>query len=317
MRKSFLFFILCLALLIPSGAFAAVTENDFSLELVPENPDAYQQVSAQVQSFAVDVNDLSISWKYNGKTIASGKGEKMIQVQAGKAGSAQVLEALIRVDNSTVITKTAVIAPSNTEVLWEALDAYAPSFYKGKPLPSMEGIVRATAFPSVGAMAKKYSYTWSEEGMVRERNSGYGKNSFIFQGTYLDTEKTIGVVVRQGNITAGIGSAQFAFAQPFINFYRKVGNFIDYTQSVNAGYTMQEEVETIVAEPHNISAGRSLERDTIFSWKLGGETAQSGDQVNELVISRGGTSGSTQVESSAKNPKRIMQFTERSFRLNF
>ncbi len=294
-----------------------VTVDDFSIEISPELPRPGELVTATVQSYAVDIDELIITWVYGGKQIANGIGVKSVNVLAGSAGVNQTLEASVRLSNGQLIKKSTIVAPSNLTVLWEAPASSAPPFYKGKTLVAPESVVRVTAFPDNGALAKNYSYNWRKNDSNLAANSGYGKTSYLYRSSYLSNQDKISASIGQSGGSTGTGSAIIVFERPTVAFYRKINGFIDYARKIRGSYAMNRDVETFVAEPLHFSVTASAINELTLRWFLGNQEATAGDRPNEIVLNRNNSSGDITVKIDGRHPTYLLQYTTDDFRLNF
>ncbi len=317
MKVPFLSLLLSFFLIVPVAFAQQLDEGDFLLDITPENPQPNQKITATIQSYSTDINNVLISWMYGGVALGGGIGKRTIEVQVGELGERKTLEAAIYVTSTSVIRKSAVIAPGNSELLWESLDAHVPPFYKGKPLVPSEGMVRVSAFPERATTARKLTYIWSKNGTVAESASGYGKIGFLFKNNYLNPVDTIEATIRRADNTVSNDLVTVSTVRPSFVFYHNTAGFTDYATTITGSYAMQNDFETFVAEPLYFSALKPLEQILNITWTLGGQGASSGDRINEIVISRGENKGSTQVGVSGKNQNLLTQFSENNFLLNF
>ncbi|HSE56505.1 MAG TPA: hypothetical protein VLB02_00220, partial [Candidatus Paceibacterota bacterium] len=284
---------------------------------IPENPRPFEQVTATLRSYTIDIDQVVVTWTYSGAVVTSGRGIKSVTVEAGPLGSKRILEATIRTNEGSVVHISTTLVPASTDLLWESIDAYTPPFYKGKPLPASEGLIRVSAFPERAALARTFSYSWSKDGTVIDTSSGYGKIGFIYKNSYLNSSDAIDVGIRRTDGTVQSGRIQVPTAQPFFVFYRKAGGFTDYATAIGASYRMQDQTETFVAEPFSFSALKPITQVLTLQWSLGGEAVENGDRVNEIVLDRGNGSGSAPLGIAGKHQSFITQFAEASFQLNF
>lgn len=304
------------ALFLFSSPAQAITTANFSIELIPENPEPGELVQGSVESYSINLDESYITWTYGGTVVARGIGEKFVMVRAGAASSSTMLQASVLVDGTTH-TQSVAVSPAQVDILWEAVDAYTPPFYKGKPLGSVEGIFRATAFPRNGTSAKKFSYSWSRNGSAISKDSGYGKAGYLFKSVYTNAKEDVSVSVRSGGGTIGNARVNIPFSQPAILFYRNIDGFTHYHQALEGTVVMERDIETFRAEPFYISTPRALEKDIESAWSLGGNEAQQGDRENEFIISRGSSSGTTTVGFKASSPGKLFQTAEALFQLTW
>jgi hypothetical protein len=161
-----------------------IAEEDITILSDPEVPPPLQNVTLTLSSYATDINSAFVIWKVAGKTELSGTGAKKFQVTTGETGSTTVIDVTIRPVTGEIIQKQYVIRPADIDILWEGADSYVPPFYKGRALPTSEGLIKVLAIPQVkdGALqtdVNNFVFKWKRDDKVIQSGSGYGKNSLI------------------------------------------------------------------------------------------------------------------------------------------
>lgn len=117
-----------------------VQEGEIEVKTNPSNPQPYQNVTITLSSYATDLNKAIISWQGESGTLISGIGKTSYSFTAGGPNTTTIFSINIKPTGSmSTITKRVVIAPSEIEIMWEAVDGYTPPFYKGKSLPISGG----------------------------------------------------------------------------------------------------------------------------------------------------------------------------------
>ena len=100
MRYS-IFLLAVLSIMSVSGvAFAQVGANadvnaGINVDMVPENPRPYEVVSVSLTSYITNINFATITWKVDGKTQRTGKGQKTFSFRTGDINTDTVLDIVV------------------------------------------------------------------------------------------------------------------------------------------------------------------------------------------------------------------------------
>jgi hypothetical protein len=139
----------------------AVSVNSVSVNVQPENPTPYENVTISLVSYASNLDSVLINWSLNGKTVLAGIGKKEFSMKAGADGSTSTITVSISLPDG-MIEKKILIKPNLMVLLWQANDSYVPPFYKGKAMPSPESEVKVVAMPDV-VNSKNMTYSWQKD----------------------------------------------------------------------------------------------------------------------------------------------------------
>ena len=204
------FIALCFFTFKTANAEIINPENNLSLITEPASPAPETQVTARVESFLFDLNRSKISWQVNGTTKKSAIGGVDFSFQLGKAGSVTNVKAIVDTPDGTRIEKELSIRPAGVDIAWEARST-TPPFYKGKALFPPEGDATLVALPALrdgsGNLIPESSliYRWTVDREVQGSASGYGKNTYSFQGSVLSNPVSVKVeVARPRNARSAI-----------------------------------------------------------------------------------------------------------------
>src|SRR3989338_6078507 len=128
MKKGFTFLIISLLIsfvfCLPKNGLAQEINDyssDFSIELVPDNPRPNQAVSAKIVSYQFDINRSDITWILDGKTVASGTGEKTADFVLPSLGQESVLTVSIVTNEGVKTSKTKKFSGGDIDFLWKFL----------------------------------------------------------------------------------------------------------------------------------------------------------------------------------------------------
>ena len=317
------FIVLCLSFLFTGSVHAQVSDNDILISISPKFPNPNENVTATINSYSTDLNKSYITWTVNGKDIISNIGKKTFSFTMGGVGTNVNLSVTVETVSGNTITKMIDIVTSQMDMLWEAVDSYAPPFYKGKTFVSKEGEFKVVAMPYVSNQSGKVnlndlSYLWTKDGAGQSNSSGWGKNSYIFKNTYLDRNNTIEVE------TSNIYGSQNASSKiiltptnPEIVFYKNDPRFgINYENALDNNFSIEKEGSSIVATPYFFSP-RDL-NNLSFNWFLNDKKIETPTIKNFLSIKpESGQSGSGKIKINIKNDNTFYQDITKEITVRF
>jgi hypothetical protein len=297
---------------------AQAQNNSVVLTINPAYPEENQAVQATLSSYVLNLDNARISWILDGQTMLEGIGRKTFSFQVGSSEFQTALEAKIETLDGILINKKILISPAKIDIFWEAYDAYVPPFYRGRSLPSAEGMIKVVAFPNAQNLAG-FNYQWKLDGKNKPSSSGYGKNYFIYKNSYLEDSNAIKVIVSDifGN---GLGqeSATIRLGRPEIVFYRKdpvLG--IRWEEALTDWTTIAKDGETIVAEPYFLYPKNLNATGLSFNWLLNGERIENQNPKNYLSVKPGEKSGNALIQLIINNGKVLFGDSEKKLRVSF
>lgn len=307
-------FVVCCLLLavycLPSG-LSAYTETSTGPEILvtlsPANPGANQQVTATLQSFALDLDRSDISWYVDEVKKDSGPARKTFSFRMGPAGEELRLSVHVETPDGIVAEKVLTMNPANVDLVWEAV-TYAPPLYKGKAQPSPGSLIRVVALPSFtdnrgGAVgSEKLIYEWQKDFSKDFGASGRGKSSFTF--TMSDGLASTDISVRvsdESGVLVAENKLSLSPKQPIIRLYEEhplEGTL--YERAINNTLSMRATEFTLRAEPFGLYAsGAPLD----YAWQVDSSVATPHNDARNLLTLRQdkGTSGSSALSLSISN----------------
>ncbi len=288
------FFIIFAFFLLPVFSYASFFQSsDISLSTNPSSPGPNTSVVATLSSFGTDMNRATISWYLNGQFVSGGFGKISYSFKTGTVGSPTKLSASIITSEGATVEKVLNITPGEVDVLWQAQDSYTPPFYRGKALPSTEGVVRVVAVPNLksssGVFLKpnELVYSWEKNLKPDASASGFGKNYFDVYSSYLDQSQKISVSASSvSNHTGGLGDAEISLSSPKIVFYKKDPlSGINYAQAIGkSGLLVDEKEVVVVAEPYFVNPKNLNSSRLEYNWYSGTTNFPTPTKKNELLM---------------------------------
>ncbi len=320
MKKFIFLFSILFCLFFAFKVSAQLEGNDLSLILDPQYPGINTSVTASLTSYVVDLNKTYVSWILNGKTVFVGVGKKEYSFVTDNTGSPITIEASIETANGVIATKDITITPTGVDMLWEAPDSYVPPFYKGKALLVGEAVAKVVAIPTGGDIGG-IAYTWKQDDTNQPDSSGYGKNSYIFKNTYLERENTVAVTLSSliTGSNLGAGTITLTHISPKINFYEKNPTLgIKWENALTDGFNINNNGETLVAEPYYFFPKNLSASDLNFTWLLNNSPINTPTPENELSVKpEAGTSGQATINLALENINTLFLNLSKTLNVNF
>jgi hypothetical protein len=290
--------------------------SDISVEMIPENPQPYQQVTVSLQSYSTDLNKANIVWRNASKVIQSGFGKTSYTFTALGPDIPLVFDITITPEGSIEkVTKRIVVSPSEIDVLWEAVDGYTPPFYKGKSFASAEGVIKTVAIPS--SNKGNVSYTWKSNSNTVLSASGFNKDSYVFKNSELSTKEKVTVNASSVNGTYNATrSIDIPIVSPKIIFYKKTPlEGILYNQALTNESFVSEDELTLVAEPYFLALNGN-ETNFTYDWKINGESIATPSKKTELTVRPSERGGYATISLMLENLNTLFQKVTAQIRVN-
>jgi len=308
------------------SVFAQVQNTDISIDISPAFPTANENVTVRLNTYVIDLSRANITWLINDQEVATGIGKKVFSFTMGGIGESTTVTARIDTVDGQSLVKSITVIGTNVDMLWEAVDSYAPPFYKGKTLVAREGTFKVVALPSIQSKTgyinpNNLSYTWERDNKGAPNASGWGKSAFSFKQSYLDKVSTVEVKV--GDIFGSVntsGKILLQGTQPKILFYEKdplLG--MQMQRSLNSsGFQVAKEGSTLVAVPYFFSPKDLNSANLKWEWFTGGTPISTPTVKNELSV-KGveGKSGTSRIKLIINNTKTLFQTAEKEINANF
>jgi len=319
-----LFFFLVLGGYFFTDSVLAVSPSSIGVSIVPPIPEPLENVNITLSSYANNLDIVLISWFVDGKSAASGTGRKSFSLKAPAAGGETLV--LVKIDfPEGEIELRFPVRPSNTLLLWQAIDSYVPPFYRGKALPSPDSRIKVVAMPEIKigsgiANASDMAYSWKLDYTNDQAGSGYGKSFFIFNNDFLEKSNTVSVVATTADQKySSEASTVITTANPKILFYKrdpKTGTNWDF--SIPNNYRILGE-ELLQAAPYFIAPKDTRNPRLVWSWSVNGSGVSiPGFKKNVVpLIPTPGLSGTSKLRLTIENSDKIFQSADKEINIEF
>lgn len=302
----------------------ALSSSDILVSVTPENPAPGENVSVTLNSYAVNLDNVLISWSVSGKTLLSGIGKKSFSLKAPGAGVETNVIATLSLPEGQISTRM-IIRPNILVLLWQTDDSYTPPFYRGKAMPSPASQIKVIALPEIknGSQMinpKNMVYAWKKDLTNNQDGSGYGKNSFIYTSDYLDDSNSVSVNVSttdqkfssEANINIGT-------VQPKIIFYKNDANLGTlWEQALQNGHKITNE-EIIEAAPYFISPKDINIPFLTWNWSINNSAVEVlGARKNLIPLkTEAGVSGTSKIKLEIENIYKIFENASKEISVEF
>ncbi len=306
--------------------FNLYSEKDIIVETYPKIPGPNETVKVHLKSYSFNLNNYYIVWYVNGKKESADYGNRTITFRTGNIGVATNVTAVVEFENQ-VFRKELRFVPAEVDLLWEAIDAYTPPFYKGKALPMQEARVRVTAIPETQliapADASKLIYYWDKNYKRIIPKSGFGKNSFEFTADPLLESDMIQVTTNDRR--------ENSFAENSLNLNTKQtkGKILFYeidsrdrvltNKALNNNTLFSGDEVKFGFYPLNISSTEPNFTDLFVGWTLNGEDRAPQDfaKQNQMHITTDGQAGIIKIGLKLEGIKKLLQTISENIEFSF
>lgn len=296
-------------------------ESDVNVEIIPENPQPYDDVTVTLSSYATDLNKAMIQWQSGGKVALSGYGRTSYSFKAQGPNTITIINVTIGIPGAIdKIEKRITINPSEVELIWEGVDSYTPPFYRGKSFPSQEGLIKVVAIPNTAVIKQgkgSITYTWKSGDNTVQGASGYNKDAYIFKNSELNDIEHVSVTAESidSQYTAK-STIDIPISSPKIIFYKKSPTEgILYNQALTDDTFMSEDEFTIVAEPYFLAL-EGNESAFNYDWKINGNSIQTPSKKTELTIRPADRGGYATIGLTMENLNTLYQKVVGQLRIN-
>lgn len=310
---------------VPSLSFAEsqieAQEGDINVEVNPNNPQPYQDVTITLSSFATDLNRAIINWQTGSGTVSSGIGKTSYTFKTDGPNTYNVFNINITpVGSLNTITKTVIITPSEVNLMWESVGGYVPPFYKGKALPVGGSMIRVVAFPNTDTIKSgsgSLTYDWKKADSAVPEASGYNKNSYVFKNSPFDIVDKITVIT--SSVNGGYqaeNTIEIPIYEPKIVLYKKSPTEgVLYNEALTKEKAMPEDEITLVAEPYFLPI-KGHEKNFTYNWQINGKSINTPEKKTELTVRPNSRGGYADINVTIESVSEIFQKATSQLKLN-
>jgi hypothetical protein len=220
-----------------------------------------------------------------------------------------------------IFSKDLTITPGDVAILWEA-NTYTPPFYKGKPLPSYMSTIKLIPFPTILAEGhvvppENLIYSWSRNHRNIADISGYGKRYAFIEASGGTLKELLTLTVRDPETQSETKrTVAIDVVTPKILLYAGSPlQGIRYEQALGKTFALGVQETTIKGEPFFASNEEIVDGTSPLRWKQNNKNIPS--LYRSVTLQKPETTGSSHIEASLENPKRILQFTQTGLTITY
>jgi len=324
MLRRFLILIIVFISFLGTSAFAQVHNSDITLIVTPDNPKANENVRATVSSYIINAKSAYFSWKVDDEIKSAGIGKDSFSFTLGSLNSQTTLSVTVDTTEGSSYNQSMTFYGAQVDMLWEAVDSYAPPFYKGKTLVAKEGEFKVVAMPSIYSQNQKInpntlSYTWTKDGNGQQLASGFGKSSFVYKNSFIENANKIEVEV--SNINKNITVESNIILAPFnpkVLFYKKDVFGLRTEKALDNSFFITKEGENVGVAPYFFSPKNINSADLKIDWYLNNAPVKGSISKTELSVKPEiDKSGTAVMKVIISNLKTLFQESEKNINVNF
>lgn len=324
-RSIFILFLLGFTIANQANAQLRIESSDIEVNLYPSNPTPNQSVMVEIKSFITNLDAAQVTWSLNGEILASGAGIKSLTFKTGPENTVSNLNIIIITEEGYPINKNVLLNPIYVDLLWES-ESYTPPFYKGKALFSYQNKITFIAIPHIKGNSgveispKNLIYKWKKNGVVMERESGQGKNTYVFTPTVIARPFEVTVEVTSPSVsTTGNARVNISPTDPFVQFYEKNPLYgIQFQKSLIGSIDMLDSKEIAVTAVPFFFGTNSPYENISYKWLINNSAIDENlSETTRVFRQVEGVSGIAKISLSIGHSYKILQLANKSFDLNF
>lgn len=296
----------------------SLTENSAVIVTEPAYPEPLQTFTAKLDDYSITSVVSSISWRVNGTAIAGANNTRSITIEAGEAGEAMVVEAVLSLSGGGTMIARKEIVPLYLDLIVEP-QTKTPSFYLGRGLPSIGSFVQVTALVHGDQTnASDFLYTWRVNNQVIEGGALRGKNSTLVT---VPVGRVFLVTVEVSKLTGGTlirKTVELPSVSPEILFYES-NSLYGTKNKAFTSLNLIGDSATVKAEPYHLDI-RTYNNPSHLEWSLNGvRSATPEGNPYEITFARSEAllGGATRAGLHVRNLNQLLQGAEAEFQINF
>ncbi len=306
--------------------FDIYSEKDIAVEVYPKIPGPNTHVELNLKSYSFNLNNYYITWYLNGEKQSGDYGNRKFSFTTGEPGSVSNVTAIVDFKGKT-FRKEMRFVPAEVDLLWEAIDAYTPPFYRGKALVLPQGKIKVTAIPETQLIAPSDApnlvYYWDRNYKRDIPASGFGKHSFTFTADPLVETEKISVTTndrRENSFAKNTLEIPIKSFQPKILFYEidEEGRVLTH-KALNTHGTVNGDTIKFSFHPLNMTTIEKNFTDLFVNWSINGEERPPQDfgKQDELYISSGGEAGVSSIGVELDGIDTLLQSAQEIIKIIF
>ncbi len=289
-----------------------------NLVLSPRFPEPGEAVRVSLNDYSINTNGATIQWFVDGTEVTNAANERTLTIRAKGLGNTTEIAARTTLPNGVQLHTKATIDPVRVDMLIEA-DTIAPSFYKGRTIPTVGSVVQVTALPftDTAKAPTAFAYTWKVKGKVVGGGSRFGKNAISFNSGFgknipvaVDIYDSAGKHIASESIIVPL-------AEPELHFYEMNPLRGMSERVMDDTYVFIGNEVHVRAEPYFLDTSL-LSSNPHVEWKLNNRSIENASSdPQEITLRKEGDRGSFNLEFHIRNLQQLLQGVEDSVTISF
>jgi hypothetical protein len=305
---------------LPFGAFAQTTSlpnTGAGLKVEPNYPSPLTDFTVTLNDYSLPSQASSIKWVVNGQYLSQFNNQRSINLTALNTGESMNIEAVLSSSVGETLLSTNV-NPYYLDIIVEP-QTRVPSFYLGRPLPSINSLVNLTAILNgyEGSQADLL-YTWRLNNKPVHGGPVAGKSNTsvvtpIGPGftVSLEVANTRGQIITKRNL-------EIRSVTPKLVFYQN-DYLLGLSNKAYSRFNLVNENITLRAEPYHMDIG-TYNNPGLLDWKIDRQTVSpNADNPYEITLYRSEKAGfgASRVSLHVRNLTQVLQGVEGEFTVNY
>jgi hypothetical protein len=258
-----------------------------------------------LEDYRSNTSGAKIHWFYDGDAIPDADNERDVTVTAPVAGKTAVIKAVLEY-NGLSETFTKEIKPLYLDIIIEP-QTHVPSFYIGRPLPSVGSIIHATALLNDGtSLGTDYVYTWQINDTFIGSGPIRGGNVVNFpmpQGSAavlsLQVSSVNGSVIAKRVIS-------LLSAKPELQYY-EVNTLLGLIpKAIYRSFNFIGNSAIIRIEPYYLDS-TVFNKPSILTWKINNAPVTPNNNPYEVTLERTGNPGDAKLGFEVRSTIQLLQ----------
>lgn len=283
------------------------------LTVTPNQPSPGEEVVLYFDVFGTTIDTESIVWYENDTVIDEQR--KRITVRAGSFGESKEIRVTARSFSGEIFSESVTLAPAFVDLFYDAANN-TPLFYKGASLVSRGGSFTLYAIPNIPEQNStlEYEFNWYVGNILDSDQSGFGRNSFTYEGNLLSRPQNIRVDVLRNGTVVGTGETIVDFEDPLAFVYEDSPLYgVLSNRALMDSIFLESEELPIRVFPYFFSFG-TLE----YTWRINGEEIRDLSNADGLVFGRDETtSGISDISAVVRHIDHFSQRADIDFTFSY
>ncbi len=283
----------------------------------PEFPTPGEEVTVTLNNYSSFLSGASIEWSIDGFVVSEAANYREFKFTAGEVGVPMIIRATLTPGEGIPRYIETSVTPIYLDIVFEP-QTHVPFFYEGRPLPSLESSINATALVDTGSLLNEdLVYLWRinqkvvEQGPIRGRNKisfemPRGREALVFLQVSLPSGKTI---ARRSLYVPSV--------YPEMYFYEENALYGISTKAISRNTFILNNAMTLVAEPYNLDS-RIFNSPDVSEWKIdGSQTTTPSKNPYKIVIQKTGEAASSRVSFHVRSLSQVLQGAENTITIKY